>query len=55
MTEQEETDLMYEHYLNSQPDKTDDELKKELDDSLKCADYIIKHNITPNLDFPELD
>lgn len=49
----QDTELMIEDYFESLPVLTEEEQRKQLEDYKKCDEYILKHGITPNLDFPE--
>jgi hypothetical protein len=38
------------YYLNTMPELTEEESKKAMEETNKCADYIHKNGLTPNLD-----
>lgn len=45
-----DVDIMIDDYMDSQPELTAEEKKKESESWDKCADYIMEKGISPNLD-----
>jgi len=46
----DDEDSLLDYWLESQPDLTEEEEKQKLEESNKCADFILKNKITPNMD-----
>jgi len=43
-------DSLLDYYFESEPELTEEEQIKKLDELNKCADFILKNKITPNMD-----
>jgi len=50
MCSQSDDDAMIDWYMSQQPILTAEETIREIEKLNKCADYILKTGITPNLD-----
>ena len=50
MLRTEEDDYFLDFYLNTMPELTEEESQKAMEEANKCADYIRKNGLTPNLD-----
>ena len=50
MCSQSDDDAMIDWYMSQQPILTEEETIQEIEKLNKCADYILKSGITPNLD-----
>ena len=48
-------DAFLNFWMDSQPILTKSEQEKEIENLNKCADFVLKNKLTPNLDFPEYD
>lgn len=46
----EEDEAFLDWYIEQQPELTEEEQREELEKLNKCADYILKNKITPNMD-----
>jgi hypothetical protein len=43
-------DSFFDYWFESQPELTEEEEKQKLEELNKCADFILKNKITPDLD-----
>ena len=50
MCSQSDDDAFVDWYMSQQPILTEDEQRAKVEELNRCADFILKHGITPNLD-----